>query len=98
MGAQLAATRGEQVQAAPPRTVTVLGLDRAAPVAEVADSIAAGLRKFGSVALLREGELATIEQAERDADRVVMCAGPGPATTATSGPTCASPRPTSWSR
>ncbi|HEY1590777.1 MAG TPA: patatin-like phospholipase family protein [Solirubrobacteraceae bacterium] len=76
MGAQLAATRGEQTRGTPPRTITVLGLDVAAPVAEVADSIAAGLRKFGSVALLREGDLNAIEQAERDADRVVMGAGP----------------------
>jgi NTE family protein len=76
LGTQLAETRAEERRATPPRSVAVLGLDGAAPVAEVADGIAAGLRNHGSVALLREGELSTIEQAERDTDRVVLCAGP----------------------
>lgn len=76
MGAELAETRTQEPRETPPRRVTVLGLDSAAPVAEVADGIAAGLRNYGAVALLRAGELSTIEQAEGDADRVVLCAEP----------------------
>lgn len=76
MGAELAASRAEEHRTTPPRSVAVLGLDGAAPVAEVAEGIAAGLGNYGSAALVREGELSTIEQAERDADRVVLCAGP----------------------
>ncbi len=75
MGAQLAAARGEAVQAAAPLIVTILGLDGAAPVGETADCIAAGLRSYGSVATLSEGTLVTLEQAERDAERVILRAG-----------------------
>jgi predicted acylesterase/phospholipase RssA len=78
LGAQLAASRTPVVAATPPQTVVVVGLDEGAPVAEVARGLAAALDRLGSVASLSEGELSTIEQAERDADRVVMEAGPAP--------------------
>jgi NTE family protein len=79
MGAQLAASRSPIVAATPPKTIAVVGLDARAPVAEVADGLAAALEKEGSVARLHRGDLAAIDQAERDGDRVVMCAGSDPA-------------------
>ena len=78
MGAQLAASRTPMVAAVPPRTIAVVGLDAAAPVAEVAEELATALSTHGSVARLSSGELATIDQAERDADRVVLCGGTAP--------------------
>lgn len=75
MGAQLAESRTPVVAATPPRAIAVVGLDRAAPVAEVADGLADALSLHGSVARLGEGELATIDRAERDADRVLLRGG-----------------------
>jgi predicted acylesterase/phospholipase RssA/CRP-like cAMP-binding protein len=75
MGAQLAASRTPIVAATPPRTIAVIGLDPAAPVVTVADRLTAGLEAHGSVATLRQGELAAIVQAERDSDRLVMTGG-----------------------
>src|SRR5207244_4434073 len=46
--------------------------DERAPVAEVAEGLADALTAYGSVARLSDGELATLDQAERDTDRVVM--------------------------
>jgi predicted acylesterase/phospholipase RssA/CRP-like cAMP-binding protein len=78
MGAQLAASRTPVVAATPPQTIAVVGLDHAVPVAEVAQELADALADHGSVALLSDGVLATIDQAERDADRVVLRAGSEP--------------------
>jgi NTE family protein len=78
MGAQLAASRTPVVAATPPRTIAVVGLDEAAPVAEAAETVAAALAEHGSVARLGEGELTAIAQAEGDADRVILRGGPGP--------------------
>jgi NTE family protein len=72
MGAQLAASRMPVVAATPPRTIAVVGLDEAAPAAEVAEQLADALGAHGSVARLSEGELTTIDRAEREANRVVM--------------------------
>lgn len=72
MGAQLAASRTPVVAATPPRTIAVVGLDDGAPAAEVAELLANALSAHGSVASLSAGELATIDQAERDANRVVL--------------------------
>ncbi len=72
MGAQLAASRTPVVAATPPRTIAVVGLDQGAPVAEVCELLADSLAGHGSVARLGAGELASIEQAEREADRVVL--------------------------
>lgn len=72
MGAQLAASRSPVVAATPPRTVAVVGLDRGVDVAKVAEGLADALAAHGSVARLAEGELTTIDQAERDAARVVL--------------------------
>ncbi|HXW59814.1 MAG TPA: patatin-like phospholipase family protein [Solirubrobacteraceae bacterium] len=77
MGAQLAASR-TPVAAAPPRTIAVVGLDRGAPVAQTADEVADVLGMHGTVARLNMGGLAAIDQAERDADRVVLCGGVEP--------------------
>ena len=61
-----------------PRTIAVVGLDGAAPAAEVADWLADGLAVHGSVAGLSAGVLSTIDQAERDSDRVVLRGGTAP--------------------
>ncbi len=78
MGAQLAASRTPVAVATPPRTISVVGLDPAAPVAEVAEGLADALEAHGSVARLSGGELQAIDQAERDAERVVLCGGVTP--------------------
>jgi NTE family protein len=78
MGAQLAASRTPVAAATPPRTIAVVGLDGGAPVAEVAEGLADALASYGSVARLRSGELAAIDQAERDCDRVVLHGGSMP--------------------
>jgi NTE family protein len=72
MGAQLAASRSPIVAATPPRTIAVVGLDPGAPVDEVAVGLARALEGLGRVTLLTEGELSTIDQAERANDRVLM--------------------------
>jgi predicted acylesterase/phospholipase RssA len=78
MGAQLAASRTPVVAAVPPKTIAVLGLDHEVRVAEVAQGLADALAAHGSVARLNAGVLATIDQAERDAERVVLEAGSEP--------------------
>ncbi len=72
MGARLSASHTPIEDSSPPRTVGVVGLDRGAPVAAVGARLAAELSRFGSVATLTAGELATIDQAERDNDNVVL--------------------------
>ncbi len=78
MGAQLAASRTPIASATPPRTITVVGIDSQAPAAEVAEGLADALAAHGSVARLSAGELATIDLAERDADRLVLYGGMAP--------------------
>ncbi len=78
MGAQLAASHSPAPAPAPPQTIAVVGLDSAAPVADVAVDLARALARHGRLAQLHEGDLATIDQAERDADRVVMRGGADP--------------------
>jgi predicted acylesterase/phospholipase RssA/CRP-like cAMP-binding protein len=78
MGAQLAASRTPVAAATPPRTIAVVGLDAGAAVAEVADGLADALGVYGSVARLSAGELAAIDRAERDCDRVVLTGGVAP--------------------
>jgi NTE family protein len=72
MGAQLAASRMPVVAATPPRTIAVVGLDEAAPASEMAERLADALAVHGTVARLSAGELDTIDQAERDVNRVVL--------------------------
>jgi len=78
MGAQLAASHTPVAYAAPPHTIAVVGIDRGAPVEKTAAELAAALSAFGSVTTLNGGELAAIDRAERDADRVILCAGADP--------------------
>ena len=78
MGAQLAASHTPVAYAPSPNTIAVMGIDRAAPVQEVAAELAAALGAYGSVAQLRGGELAAIDRAEQDADRVILCGGADP--------------------
>jgi predicted acylesterase/phospholipase RssA/CRP-like cAMP-binding protein len=75
MGAQLAASRSPVVVATPPRTIAVVGLDRGAAAEEAAERLADGLEAHGSVGRLSGGDLATIDQAERNADRVILRGG-----------------------
>ena len=74
MGAQLAASRTPMLAATTPRTIAVVGLEPAAPTAGVAHQLADAFSLHGTTALLSDGELATIDQAERDVERVVMSA------------------------
>lgn len=78
MGAQLAASRTPVAAATPPRTIAVVGLDAGAPVAKVAEGLGDSLAVHGSVARISTGELGTIDQAERDADRVLLRGGMTP--------------------
>jgi NTE family protein len=78
MGAQLAASRMPVAAATPPRTIAVVGLDEQAPAAEVAEELADALSMYGSVARLAGGEVSAIDQAERDAERVVLRCEPTP--------------------
>ena len=78
LGAQLAASRAPFVAVQAPRAIAVVGLHTSAPTAELAEGLALALERYGTVARLRSGGMAAIEQAERDADRVVMCGGVSP--------------------
>ena len=78
MGAQLAASHTPVAYASPPNTIAVVGIDQAAPVADIAAELADALGVYGSVAQLRGGELAAIDRAEQDADRVILCGGADP--------------------
>jgi NTE family protein len=72
IGRQLAASHAPVGGSTPPQTVVVIGLDAGAPVAAVSEELEQALGEYGSVALLSEGELSSLEQAERDAERVVI--------------------------
>jgi len=72
LGAQLAATRMPNVAPMLPAAIAVVALDARAPSADVAEWLADALGAHGSVARLSTGELASIDQAERDADLVVL--------------------------
>jgi NTE family protein len=78
LGDQLAARRGPLASAISPRTIAVVGLDAAAPTAELGESLAAELAGHGDTARLRGGDLGTIDQAERDNRTVVLVASPSP--------------------
>ncbi len=78
MGAQLAASHSPALAAAPPRTIAVVSLDANASDREVAEGLAGALRSHGSVAALNGGDATTIDQAERDSDRVVLSGGCDP--------------------
>lgn len=75
IGAQLAASRTPLTDSAPPRTIAVVGLDPAARDLGAAALLADALKPFGRVARLDGGSLDTLEQAERDAERVVLQTG-----------------------
>ena len=78
MAAQLATSRTPSVTTNRPRTIAVVGADAAAPTLEVAEDLAEALAEHGSVATLKAGTLANIDQAERAANRVILCgAAPG---------------------
>jgi NTE family protein len=78
MGAQLAASRTPISAATPPQTIAVVALDGSVSAAETAEKLADALAQHGSVARLNAGELATIDQAEHEADRVVLRGGSDP--------------------
>jgi NTE family protein len=72
LGAQLAATRMPVAAPMLPQAIAVVALDAGAPSADVAECLADALAAHGSVASLSGGELASIDRAERDVDRVVL--------------------------
>jgi NTE family protein len=78
IGAQLAASRTPVVQASPPRTIAVVGLDPAAPATELTAQLADALERHGSVARLAGGDMAAIDQAVDTADRVILAGGSDP--------------------
>jgi NTE family protein len=78
IGAQLAASRTPIVAATPPRTIAVVGLNAAAPAADVAEGLAGALALHGSIATLGAAELSTIDQAEAANDRVLLRGGTAP--------------------
>ena len=77
LGRQLAASRAPIVATTPPRAIGVIALDDAALTADVTDGLLRELSRFGSVAVLRDSTLASIDQAERDNDRVLLDGGTG---------------------
>lgn len=78
LGAELAVSRSPIATALLPRTIAVVGLDRALPAGEIAERLADLLERYGSVARLSGGDLAAIDGAERAADRVLLLAGCDP--------------------
>ena len=72
MGRELAASRTPITAAVPPRRIAVIGLDSAAPTADVAEGLSEALARLGSVASLSASEVSAIDQAEHDADRVLL--------------------------
>jgi NTE family protein len=75
LGAQLAASRAPIVGATPPRAIALVALDDRAVTADIADGLARELARFGSVTVLRDSTLASIDQAERQNDRVLLDGG-----------------------
>ena len=77
LAAQVAVSRSQSVSASPPRMIAVVGLDGAAPTAEVGKTLALALGAHGSAACLLSGDVPSITRAERVSERVVLVA-PGP--------------------
>ena len=75
LGAQLAASRSPVTAAQAPTTIAALDIDGSGHASPVAEMLANELERFGSVARLAAGDLASIDQAERDADRTVLSCG-----------------------
>lgn len=78
IGAQLAASRSPLFHVTPARTIAIVGLDEGAPRHEVADQLGRALGRFGSLAMLEQGSLDSLDRAADDADRVILMAGAGP--------------------
>ena len=69
--------RRQELDAAPPRIITLVPLHQGAPVAHVADELAAALAELGSLARLDPREplpLATLDRLDADHDRVLLVA------------------------
>ena len=74
LAAQVAVSSGQCVAASPPRMIAVVGLDGAAPTAEVGQSLADALGAHGSTMRLLSGDVPSIARAEQCAQRVVLVA------------------------
>jgi NTE family protein len=74
LAAQVAVSRSQSVSPSPPRMIAVVGLDGAAPAAEVGQMLAEALGVHGSTARLVSGDVASIVRAERCSQRVVLVA------------------------
>jgi predicted acylesterase/phospholipase RssA/CRP-like cAMP-binding protein len=78
IGSQLAASRAPLTESSPPRTIAVVGLDRGARELHADRLLVDALKPFGRLARLDGGSLSTLEQAEQDAERVILDAAAGP--------------------
>ena len=74
LAAQVAVSSGQSVAASPPRMIAVVGLNGAAPTAEVGQSLADALGAHGSTMRLLSGDVPSIARAEQCAQRVVLVA------------------------
>jgi len=74
LAAQVAVSRGQRTSVSPPRMIAVVGLDGAAPAAEVGQMLADALGVHGPTARLHSGDVASVARAERDSPRVVLVA------------------------
>lgn len=74
LAAQIAVSRSQYVSVSPPRMIAVVGLDGAAPTAEVGETLAEALGAHASTLRLLSGDVPSIARAERCAERVVLIA------------------------
>ena len=74
LAAQVAVSSGQCVSGRPPRMIAVVGLDGAAPTAEVGETVADALGAHGSTVRLLSGDVPSIARAEQCSQRVVLVA------------------------
>ena len=74
LAAQVAVSRSQSVSASPPGVIAVVGLDGAAPTADVGLALADALRAHGSTACLLSGDVQRIARAEQSSQCVVLVA------------------------
>ncbi len=74
LAAQVAVSRSQRTSVSPPRIIAVVGLDGAAPAAEVGQMLADALGVHGKTARLLSGDVASVARAERRSPRVVLVA------------------------
>jgi NTE family protein len=78
LAAQVSVSRSQSGSGSPPRMIAVVGLDGAAPTAEVGQHLADALGPYGRTARLASGDVQGIARAERCAQRIVLIAAGQP--------------------